>query len=67
MDFLQCALGLNKMQILSLPLFEIMTIKKTLSTDICFTLKERIAREKKQKERTVNSIHSVTNIRDLKQ
>ena len=54
------------MQILSLPLFEIMTIKRTLSTVTCFTLKERITRgKKKQKERTVNSIHSVINIRDL--
>ena len=42
-----CALSLNNMQILSLPLFEIMTIKRTLSTVICFTLKERITREKK--------------------
>ena len=58
-----CALSLNEMQILSLPLFEIMTIERTLSTVICFTFKEWITwGGKKQKERTVNSIHSAINI-----
>ena len=49
------------MQILSLPLFEIMKIKRTLSTVICFTLKERITRGKKKTEGENCKLNSLCN------